>query len=268
MIMFTLLFLIKIVFVYGVVQHAINQVAKEFASYSYLYSITMGPLDKGLADATAAGNAYFDSTADTLMTTYNAASDLMESASSTADAGSGGDVDALVSSLKTTADKGEALKDSLPATKEAVKGIISDPKKAFLSLAGVLASGAAENAKTLICGEIVRAMSAEYIDSRRGTAEEANDRLEKLRVIGGLDGLDFSASKFFSKGTMDIDIVVCYSLEPFMPIKVLPDLNLVNRIYIRGWGSGAPSAAGNGQKSIWNDANDINVVEIDAESLE
>lgn len=260
MIMFTLLFLIKIIYTYGVVQHAINQVAKEFASYSYLYSVTLGDVDSTLAEATAAGKANFNKTADDLATTFNAATSLMESAKSTAGATQSGDVDSIVSGLQSTLGSGQDFMDSLPATREALGGIISDPKKAFMSLVGVLASSTAENSKTLIFGEIIRTMSAEYIDVNSGTVAGANDRLEKLRVIGGLNGLDFSASRFFPNGTMDIDIVVCYSLEPLMPLKVLPDLNLVNRIYIRGWGSGSGTSSTGGatSSSIWNDVNDIN----------
>ena len=265
-VMFTLLLLIKIIFTYGVVQHAINQAAKEFASYSYLYALTLQDVDKAMGEATSAGQEYFNKSADQLATTYSAASSLMGSAAAAVNEISEGDISALSNSLQSaTASLGD-LQDSLPGTKETLAGIISDPKKAFMSLVGVLAVGVSENTKTLICAEIVRAMSVEFIDYQEGTAAGADERLRKLRVIGGLRGLDFSASRFFPNGGMDIDIVVCYSIDPLVPLKLLPDLNLVNRVYIKGWGRGYFSSTGDSKEeenkeitnSIWNDANDLN----------
>jgi hypothetical protein len=65
---------------------------------------------------------------------------------------------------------------------------------------------------------------------------------------------------------MDIDIVVCYSIDPLVPLKVLPDLNLVNRVYIVGWGRGIDNSGGDLEEekneeitnSIWNDTNTLN----------
>ena len=54
-----------------------------------------------------------------------------------------------------------------------------------------------------------------------------------LRVIGGLKGIDLSSSKFFENGTT-IDIVACYTIDPLLPIKILPELNLCNRATVRG----------------------------------
>jgi hypothetical protein len=257
MVMLTLLFIIKIVYTYGVVQHAINQTAKELASYSYIYSITVGKIDVSISDSTESGRKYFDKTADQLVTTYNSLTDLLESASPAADAFYEGDVENLGKSLNNINVKGQEVKESLPEAKEAVKKIVSDPKKAFKSFVGVMTYGASENIKTLVCGEIVRTMMAEYIDPNTGTMEAANQKLEKLHVIGGMDGLDFSGSSFFSQGSMNIDIVVCYSLKPMVPINLLPNLNFVNRIYIRGWG-GSSVTPGNNKNSIWNDKGDGN----------
>ena len=45
--------------------------------------------------------------------------------------------------------------------------------------------------------------------------------------------MNFSASIFFEDG-QTIDLVVCYTLDPILPIDLMPELNLMNRATIRG----------------------------------
>ena len=59
------------------------------------------------------------------------------------------------------------------------------------------------------------------------------EKLQDLQVIGGLNGLSFAGSKFFEDG-QTIDIVVCYTLDPILPIDLMPEMNLMNRATIKG----------------------------------
>jgi hypothetical protein len=60
--------------------------------------------------------------------------------------------------------------------------------------------------------------------------------LSNLRIKDGLEGLDFSSSVFWaSGGENDIELVVCYTIDPVFPFKIIDELNLVNKVKVRGW---------------------------------
>src|SRR5699024_5368676 len=79
---------------------------------------------------------------------------------------------------------------------------------------------------------VVKPLMEGYIgaDSEGNSADE---RLKALRVVGGFEGLDFSASRFFEDGST-VDIVVCYQIDPLFPIDIMPEMNLANRAHVRG----------------------------------
>ena len=57
-----------------------------------------------------------------------------------------------------------------------------------------------------------------------------------MRIVGGLEGVDFSASEFWSSGAPnEIKLVVCYTIEPIFPFKIVDELNFVNTVTVRGW---------------------------------
>ena len=81
-------------------------------------------------------------------------------------------------------------------------------------------------------------------------------------MAGGLGGLNLSSSSFFEDG-QTIDLVVCYTIDPVMPLDILPSMNLASRAYIRGMngssifiGEGGESGTGkeeDGKKSsVWD----------------
>ena len=109
-----------------------------------------------------------------------------------------------------------------------------DPVAAIKSVGSVLLSGGNESAKTYVGGELARSLMSKYISE--GGYDAANTRLKNLRIVGGLEGIDFSASKFWSPGAEnEIELVVCYTIEPVFPFKIVDELNFVNKIRVRGW---------------------------------
>lgn len=231
MIMFSLIFLIRIVYVYGLIQHAITQTAKELSSYSYLYQVSgISDIDKAITGSTSAGVDNFNAKTSAVVDAYSAFMSVGESVSSS------GDISNIIENIDGTIADIDKMKDSFGTAADAVVDMVSNPVDTVKSIGAVFAKGVSENIKTFLGGEIVKYMAAEYIQSPKYS--DANDRLLKLQVIGGINGLDFSSSKFFTDGA-DIDIVVCYSIKPLMPINILPELNLVNRVSVRGWGIGS-----------------------------
>lgn len=105
---------------------------------------------------------------------------------------------------------------------------------------------------------LAKPMMAGYIavDAAAGSADE---RLKALRIVGGLDGLDLSSSSFFEDGTT-IDLVVCYTIDPIMPIDLLPSMHVMSRACVRGMGGKNAFSSHTGQKkeqSVWDMENDL-----------
>ena len=182
MVILTILFLMRIVYAYGLMQHAVSQTAKELSTYTYLYQVS-GVKDKvGQIQAGAqSGEENFNADAGHVVKIYE----------TLADGWDDGDLNTI---------QNEA------------GGITTDPKK--------------------ILQNVARQMMAGYIAADSNGAD-ADQKLQDLQVIGGLNGLSFSGSKFFEDG-QTIDIVVCYTLDPILPIDLMPEMNLMNRATIKG----------------------------------
>ena len=178
MIIVTLLYLMRVVYAYGLVQHAVSQTAKELSMYTYVYH-------------------QFNTDAESIVKLY----EILE----------GGKLDEL--------------------NDYSYEGS-TNPKDILKDVIGAVANEAAGDAHNQAWTLVARPMIAGYIgaDSKGKSADE---RLQKLRVIGGLKGIDLSSSKFFENGTT-IDIVACYTIDPLLPIKILPELNLCYRATVRG----------------------------------
>lgn len=236
MIMFTILFLMRIVYTYEVIQHSITQTAKELSTYSYLYKATgADEINKTIYENTKAGVENYDEKVGKITESYTSLMNFEGEVSQLSGSVENQNLGEIQKQFQETNESYEDLESKYPDSIQAIKDIVSDPKKSLKSIVDVLAEGANNNGKTFVGGKIVQYMSAKYISSPDGSIESANNKLTRLRVIGGVNGLDFSQSKFFPDGSEDIDIVVCYTIDPIMPIDVLSKINLVNRVKVRAW---------------------------------
>lgn len=66
-------------------------------------------------------------------------------------------------------------------------------------------------------------------------AKDPDERLRKLNIDGGIDGLDMSMSGFFANDRNDIDLVVKYMIDIPIPIKIFPPLCFIQRAAVRAW---------------------------------
>lgn len=261
MLLLTMFYIIRIVYVYGVIQHSITQSAKEISGYSYIYQVSgMGGLHKEIEDATAGGKKVYNTTVDDFVNAYGSLTNMKDIAGDVGGKIENGNFDAAVEKIQNSGEDYEEFKSNMGAVTNTVKDIVSSPAKMLKSLASVFVSETTESIKTLVGGEIVRAMSSEYIAATSGGGKTADQVLNALQVEGGLYGLDFSNSKFFSDGET-IDIVVCYTIKSAAPINVMPTMNLMNRVTVRGWnGESIVKGYGGGddkketeaeKKSVW-----------------
>jgi len=194
MVIVTILYIMRIVYVYGLVQHAVSQTAKELSMYTYVYQVAgLNDLRGGVAGATGNRTETFNADVGEVV-------DFYEKFSS-------GDGSA---SYNGTTDPGEILKN----------------------IGAAMLGEAGKEVNHQLFEAIVRPMIAGYIgaDSK---GKNADERLKALRVVGGMSGLNLNSSSFFEDGST-IDLVVFYTIDPVMPIDIMPELNLANRAYIVG----------------------------------
>lgn len=221
MIIVTMLYIMRIVYAYGLIQHAVGQTAKELSMYTYLYQVSgMEEIRSEIQGAAAGRTEQFNKDAENVVSLYEA--------------------------FSSGNYHGEAYSGA------------TDPIEILKNVGGALLGQAAKEVSQQMFEAIVRPMVSGYIGADSdGTS--ADERLRALQVVGGLNGLDFSGSSFFEDG-VTVDLVVCYTIAPIMPINIMPDLNLSNRAYVRGMsGKTVFSPKQESQKkSVWDIDSDIN----------
>ncbi len=81
---------------------------------------------------------------------------------------------------------------------------------------------------------------------------DVDKRLKALHIVDGYQGLDFTKSRFFTKDTEDIDIVLMYQVKLPLPFNVLPDIHIAQRAVTRAWLDGAKETVQGEEKiDIW-----------------
>lgn len=221
MVIVTMLYIIRIVYAYGLVQHAVSQTAKELSMYTYIYQVTgLNETNQDVQNSVAGRTEQFNQDVGSVVSLY--------------DSFCSGD---FSGSYGGTTDPTEILKNIGSA---------------------MLGEGSAELNNRLF-EAMVRPMMASYIGAD-GKGNSADSRLKALRVIGGLKGLDLSSSSFFEDGKT-VDIVVCYTIDPLFPIDIMPEMNMANRACVRGMSGKSvferkPGEKGE-EKSVWDKTNDL-----------
>ena len=193
MVIVTILYVMRIVYVHGLIQHAVSQTAKELSMYSYVYqAVGAGDLNQQVSNATGSRTEQFNADIGEVVGFYEA-----------------------LTSGSTPSYNGT-----------------TDPDEFMKNIAAALAGEAGREVNHQLFELAARPLLESYIgaDSK---GNGADTRLKALRVIDGMAGLNLSSSRFFEDGCT-VDLVVCYTVDPLMPIDILPELNLANRACIRG----------------------------------
>lgn len=222
MVILTILFIMRIVYAYALVQHAVSQTAKELSMYTYLYQVSgLGGMVGELQDGAKKGEEKFNADAESIVKIYEELAGNWDS-------------------------------ETLGTVKEEAGNLTTDPMKILGNVKDAIVGNASKDAVNKGFSEISRAMMAGYIAADSDGAG-ADQKLKALQVIGGLGGLNFSASSFFEDG-QTIDIVVCYTLDPILPIDLMPEMNLMNRASIRGMsGASMFQTVSQTKKSVWDE---------------
>ncbi|NJD02612.1 MAG: hypothetical protein FIA99_08465 [Ruminiclostridium sp.] len=87
-----------------------------------------------------------------------------------------------------------------------------------------------------------------------GSNQNADSRLRALNVQGGFDGLNLKGSSFLADENDEIDIVVKYKINLPVPMKILPEFEMVQRASVKAWMGGDKASAliqGGNEEDIW-----------------
>lgn len=237
--MLTILFLIRIVFVYELVQHQINMAAKEIASYSYIYSaVGAMEVDDNIQSNTGAAEGYINGNLENIVDGIDS---IISFGSSAADTAGADNIESFIESAKQTGNDYYAMREQFPDAADSFKTIVGDPKSLLKAMGSIFLGNAVGDIKTYFGGEIVRAMMSSYLEDMNnagGASYDPQTRLEKLGIEGGLSGIDFSGSSF--NETVDgqqhcIDIVACYKVKPISPISIYKEIGMMNRVTVKMW---------------------------------
>jgi hypothetical protein len=221
----SIVFIIKAVYAYGLVNHALNETASEIASASYIYHIS------GIRDLhDTARNSLMDKSKvlkgqlDSVFDTYNS----LKSVKSSLGQGVQGIEDSVVSLRNTEKSFNEML--------DSAESVADDPMEELKSIACYIASGAFDDAKTQVFTPVLKLYMKKYLTTEDIT--DADKRLKLLNIEGGFDGLDFSKSSFLADRDETIDIIVLYTIRLPLPIQIIPGWNVMQRVKVKAWMGG------------------------------
>jgi hypothetical protein len=140
---------------------------------------------------------------------------------------------------------GKSLSD--PGTgKDGMAGQDERTGKILDAIKNAVVEKAAENAEGYMLMPLAHMLAGRHLSDCHG------DRgyLEKLGVVGGYDGLDFSGSSFCAGETDDINIIIRYSVRIPVPLRLFGDLHFEQRACARAWmGGDNPSDR---EEDIWS----------------
>lgn len=193
------------------VQYALDQTAKELAAYCYtagragqLFGGFAGSGDDGV-DPHSGGEAFLSAVEKLSSLSGGKGSETPEGfAGIMAEKLSG-----LGSGFSSISSAAEELYESFEPIAESPDGVLS-------ALSGILAGGVIrEAAGRAIAGPLCRLIMPGYLtDSGKNSSAEANARLEKWGIYGGLRGINFAFSSILKDGK-SITLVAVYRLKLF-----------------------------------------------------
>lgn len=182
---FTIINLARFVEAEMIIHHAITQTAKEISAYSYVLTKAK------ITERMQATNKKSDEFTTQVDNTISSIEDFVDSFGT-------GDISEVYSS-------GEAAWGS-------VEAIASDPESVVSGVLALAKSGFAHTVMTGVAGSLARGSIQKQISLMD---DDANEYLENLGVVGGMNGLDFSRSQWNSNtsGRGNIEIVVTFKMK-------------------------------------------------------
>lgn len=225
---FSVVFIIKAVYTYEMVQHALDETASGIASSGYIYHISgVRDLHDTARDGVNDRAELFKGQIDSVFAAYSSIKNMGN--------GPGSGLPDISNGADMLSQAGEAFDNMVREAEKAA----SDPLEELKSIACYIASGAFDDAKTELFTPVVKLYMKKHLVS--GSASDIDERLEALNIAGGFGGMDFSESSFLADSGENIDIVVRYRIKLPLPIRFVSDFVLVQRARVKAWMGGDES---------------------------
>ncbi|MDP4091755.1 MAG: hypothetical protein Q8920_00165 [Bacillota bacterium] len=231
----TIVFLIKLVFINEVFQHAINGAAHEMASTSYIYYIS-GVM--GIHDTVRDG-------------LENGTQDINNKISSISGLADG--LENLIGNgnSENQAESIDQLKNNFNTSLTNTADVINNPLKFLKDAACLIAGGAFDDLKNELCIPVVKLYMKKYLSTPDISFE---NRIKGLNIAGGADGIDLNSSSFFEDEKCNIDIIVRYKVNLPFPFRIFNGINVEQRAVERAWTYGDKDNGPTGkdeQEDVW-----------------
>lgn len=225
---FSVVFLIKAVYTYELVQHAMGETASEIASAGYIYHISgIRDIHDTVRNGINDRSELFKGQVGSVFDTYNSLKNMKS--------GLGQDLPNIGDSADLLVNAGRNFGNLIDEAENAV----TNPLDELKIIASYIASGAFDDAKTQLFIPVVKLYMKKYLvtDDTAG----ADERLRALNVAGGFDGMDFSESSFLADRGENIDIIVRYRIQLPLPIQFSSGFEFVQRVRVKAWMGGDES---------------------------
>ena len=244
-VIFTIFSIINVCRVQMLVSNAVDTATKELTQYSYFYKMSgLQKFSSELSATAETGKTNLNEvigTVDQLYTSVGTAVDTtVEHGTSITDAIESGDVnlDEVQNALLSVKNDITNVESAINSVSNAFGDVMDNPILYMKSLVAV----AGNEGLDLLKSHIIAAPLAELFVSKHFGAnkKEADEKLESLGVIDGLDGMNFKMSTLFaSDSPEDVHIVVYYKIKVMQLFDWIPlEIPLCKESVARGWLAG------------------------------
>ncbi|MBT9776422.1 hypothetical protein GPL15_07885 [Clostridium sp. MCC353] len=225
-----------------IIQYSITQAAKDISAYCYLVSKT-GLMDdsKNLAGEAGKFKKDTDTVIDTVVKLYGAVSDGADHiTNSVTEIQENKDITGKLESLENLGSGAAAdyqnIMNAANAMADTGTDYFSDPRAILKGLGAVAKDTAFSQAKSIaLAAPISKALVKRQVDLYN-TAGSSGDILEKLGVVDGMEGLNFTGSTLFNDGKT-ITVRVTYSMKVDYPFFDLKEFHFIQTVSTEAWGS-------------------------------
>lgn len=231
-------FIMKIIYVHEIIQHAITETADEIASYTYIYSAAgLQSLHDTANEGLEEGKQKVGTQIKTLLNTYDCFTSFPENANDNLGKAAENinviNIGGAIDDFNEINQSAENIINSLEDTRKIADEIAANPKKELKYIATALAKEGFEGVKAeLILKPLTKACLMKYL--RPADGEDISVRLKKLNIVDGFNGLNFKDSHLLDDGK-NIEIRVEYKIKAPLPFNILPDIPIVQRVKVKAW---------------------------------
>lgn len=186
------------------VQYAVNQSAKEVAQYCYIASKVTN-----LNTYDSDGNAQIAEVDDAVQSVMDFSDIMSDTISESTESLHSDSIDSLLDVYESTANNVGDIKQAAAAMQSSLGAVGDDAGSIVKVLAkSMLRSGAKAIISKIIAQPLCKIIMPKYISA----GNDADAMLEKMGVINGIDGMDFSMSSFLADDKT-INIVCVYQIK-------------------------------------------------------